>query len=108
MIIALLTLFHKYNTILQATNADIQKSVTLLDNAIQSLSEYRGAFDQVKITARMLAEKWGSQTTFENVRVRRMKRHYDELCEDERLSNTECYFRVNIFKACLPARHLTG
>ena len=86
---------------LQATNADMQKAVTLLDNTIQSLSEYRGAFDQAKVKAQTLAEKWESQTTFENVRVRRMKCHYDQLCEEERLSNTERYFRVNIFNANL-------
>ena len=65
------------SAMLQATNADMQKAVTLLDNTIQILSEYRGALDQAKIKAQTLAEKWGSQTTFENVRVRRMKCHYD-------------------------------
>ena len=64
------------STMLQATNTDMQKALTLPDNTIQSLSEYRGAFDQAKIKAQTLAEKWGSQTTFENVRVRRMKYHY--------------------------------
>ena len=45
----------------------MQKALTLLDNTIQSLSGYRGAFDQTKVKAQTLAEKWGSQTTFENV-----------------------------------------
>ena len=64
------------STMLQATNTDMQKALTLLDNTIQSLSEYRGAFDQAKVKARTFAEKWGSQPTFENVRVKRMKCHY--------------------------------
>ena len=55
------------STMLQATNADMQKALTLLDNTIQSLSEYRGALDQAKVKAQTLGEKWGSQTTFENV-----------------------------------------
>jgi len=87
--------------ILQDTNTDIQKAVKLLENSIQILSEYRGAFDQAKTTAQTLADKWGAQNTFEDVRVRRVKRHFDELCEDERLSNAESYFRVNIFNANL-------
>lgn len=69
----------------------------MLDNTTQSLSEYRGAFDQAKMIAQTLVEKWGAQTTFENVRVRIIKRHYEELCEDEHLSNAERYFRVNVF-----------
>ncbi|KAK9954687.1 hypothetical protein ABG768_016736 [Culter alburnus] len=55
----------------------------------------------VVLQTKILEKKWGSQTTFENVRVGRVKRHYDELCEDERLSNAECYFRVNIFNSNL-------
>ena len=30
-----------------------------------------------------------------------MKQHYDELCEDERLSDPESHFRVNVFNASL-------
>ena len=30
-----------------------------------------------------------------------MRRHYDELCEDERLSDPESNFRVNVFNASL-------
>jgi hypothetical protein len=31
----------------------------------------------------------------------RVKCHFDELCEDERLSNGESYFRINVFNASL-------
>ena len=87
--------------LLQDTNTDIEKAVKLLENTILILSEYRSAFDQAKTTAQTLAEKWGAQNSFENVRGRRVKRHFDELCEDERLSNAESFFRVNIFNANL-------
>lgn len=65
------------------------------------MSEYRGAFDQAKTTAQTLADKWGAQNTFEKVRGRRVKHHFDELCEDERLSNAESFSRVNIFNTNL-------
>uniref|UniRef100_A0A3B3RTZ4 HAT C-terminal dimerisation domain-containing protein n=1 Tax=Paramormyrops kingsleyae TaxID=1676925 RepID=A0A3B3RTZ4_9TELE len=86
---------------LQKTDTDIQTAMQLLENSIQILSDYRSAFDQAKATAQMLASKWGVQTTFENVRPRRVKRHFDELSEDERLTNAEKYFRVQIFNATL-------
>ena len=78
-----------------------QKAVKLLENTIMILSEYRGAFDQAKTTAQTLAYKWGAQNTFEKVRGRRVKRHFDDLCEDERLSNAESFFKVIFFYANL-------
>ena len=87
--------------VLQKTDEDLHKAVELLDNIIQILSDYRGAFDQVKATAQTLANKWGAKDTFENVRIKRVKRHFDELSEDMRLSDAETYFRVHIFNANL-------
>ena len=37
----------------------------------------------------------------------RVKCHFDELCEDERLSNGESYFRINVFNACLDMRFIS-
>ena len=64
---------------LQDTNTDIEKAVKLLENTIRILSEYRGSFDQAKTTAQTLSDKWGAQNTFEKVRGRRVKRHFDGL-----------------------------
>ena len=36
-----------------------------------------------------------------SVDARRVKQHYEELCEDKRLSDPESHFRVNIFNANL-------
>ncbi|QQP34640.1 Hypothetical protein FKW44_022593 [Caligus rogercresseyi] len=60
---------------------DIMRAVGLLENAIKTMSEYRNAFEEAKITTQTLATKWGGrahnpiQLTFENVRTRRVKRH---------------------------------
>ncbi|KAJ4938896.1 hypothetical protein JOQ06_028362 [Pogonophryne albipinna] len=80
---------------LQAKDVDIHKAVGLLQNTIQALSAYRDDFDQVKRTAPNLAERWGAQSEFTEIRKRRMKRHFDELSQDERLSDGESRFRIN-------------
>ncbi|KAF3859013.1 hypothetical protein F7725_021412 [Dissostichus mawsoni] len=86
---------------LQAKDVDIHKAVGLLQNTIQALSAYRDDFDQVKRTAQNLAERWGAQSEFTEIRKRRMKRHFDEPSQDERLSDGESRFRINVFNASL-------
>ncbi|KAK5919631.1 hypothetical protein CgunFtcFv8_023505 [Champsocephalus gunnari] len=86
---------------LQAKDVDIHKAVGVLQNTIQALSAYRDDFDQVKRTAQNIAERWGVQSEFTEIRKRRMKRHFDELSQDERLSDGESRFRINVFNASL-------
>ena len=52
-------------------------------------------------SATSLAEKWGIPLTFETRRVRRVKRHFDELCQDKRFDNPQEYFRTVVFNGCL-------
>lgn len=87
--------------LLQAKDADILKASTLLQNAISVLMEYREQFDEAKSATLALASKWGSQTQFKTTRARKVKRHFDELSEDSRLTDAESNFRVNVFNACL-------
>ena len=75
--------------LLQAKDTDILKASTLLKNAVSVLMEYREQFDEVKSTSLALATKWGSQTQFERSRARKIKRHFDELSEDSRLTDAE-------------------
>lgn len=86
---------------LQKQDTDLQTAIQLLENAIKVLSDYRGAFDQAKSTAQTLADKWGVRSSFDNVRARRVKRHFDELAEDERLADANSYFRVHVFNGTL-------
>ncbi|KAF3844499.1 hypothetical protein F7725_007662, partial [Dissostichus mawsoni] len=92
---------HCASQLLQAKDADILKASTLLQNAISVLVEYRGQFDEAKSATLALATKWGSQTQFETTRARKVKRHFDELSEDSRLTDAESNFRVTVFNACL-------
>ncbi|KAI4828236.1 hypothetical protein KUCAC02_022341, partial [Chaenocephalus aceratus] len=76
-------------------------SQSIYQNAISVLVEYRGQFDEAKSATLALATKWGSQTQFETTRARKVKRHFDELSEDSRLTDAESNFRVTVFNACL-------
>ncbi|CAL8324509.1 unnamed protein product [Boreogadus saida] len=86
---------------LQRKDADIQKAVCLIQNAVQGLTTYREDFTEVKRSAQAVAQKWGVRCEFTQVRARRVRRHYNDLCEDERLSDPESNFRVNVFNASL-------
>ncbi|KAJ8348983.1 hypothetical protein SKAU_G00275720 [Synaphobranchus kaupii] len=86
---------------LQAEDADLHRAVSLLKDTIEVLSGFRQDFDMAKVTAKTLADKWGAQNAFEDTRRRKARRHFDELCEDERLSDGESSFRVNVFNANL-------
>ena len=41
--------------------------------------------------------KFGVLTKFERIRISKIKRHFDELSEDTRLTDPEDSFRVNVF-----------
>ena len=87
--------------LLQSKNADLATAVKLLDNTIKDLTAFRASFADAKLSAEGLSDKWGVGKTFENVRQRKVKKHYDELAQDERIRNPESYYRVHVFQACL-------
>jgi len=87
--------------LLQSQDMDLASAVQLLGSAIRDLTVFRESFENVKQTARSLSEKWGVSKAFENTRLRKVKAHFDELCQDERISDAESYFHVNVFNAFL-------
>ena len=87
--------------LLQSKNADLATAVKLLDSTIKDLTAFRASFADAKLSAEGLADKWGVSKNFENVRQRKVKKHYDELAQDGRLADPESYYRVHVFKACL-------
>ncbi|QQP56876.1 Uncharacterized protein FKW44_001691, partial [Caligus rogercresseyi] len=76
---------------------DLSIAVQLLDCAIADLSAYREHFEESKQAAQGLSEN----KAFENTRARKVKAHFDELSQDERLADADSYFRVHVFNACL-------
>uniref|UniRef100_A0A6M2DXZ6 Putative secreted protein n=1 Tax=Xenopsylla cheopis TaxID=163159 RepID=A0A6M2DXZ6_XENCH len=69
----------------------------MLKNVYQEeLKRYRHEFVNLKIEANTVAAKWSITPEFSKTRQRKIKRHFDELCEDERLQDPESLFKVNI------------
>ena len=82
---------------LQKQNVDILQASEYLAGVSQSLAALRGEFQSLKESAQDLAQSWGISPTFLQKRARRTKRHFDELCEDERLLDPEEHFKVSVF-----------
>ncbi|KAF2881217.1 hypothetical protein ILUMI_24954, partial [Ignelater luminosus] len=86
---------------LQKSDFDLWQARDLLQAARKELEEFRGEFEKAKSDAVELAKSWGVRVEFGQKRVKKTKRHFDELCEDQRLSDGDKRFKVNVFLACL-------
>uniref|UniRef100_H3A4S2 DUF4371 domain-containing protein n=1 Tax=Latimeria chalumnae TaxID=7897 RepID=H3A4S2_LATCH len=87
--------------LLQSKDTDLYKAAKLLCKATEDLSTFQNNFKEAKNSAIKLSEKWGGQTKSEEKHVRKAKRHFDKLCEDERLADSESFFKLNVFYTCL-------
>jgi len=88
---------------LQHENIDLQKASILLGNLLNKFSEIRNqnSFDVLLNESRDLAKEWGVTPVFKNKRRKITKRFFDELAEDERFSDPETYFKINVYYCCL-------
>lgn len=86
---------------LQSTGAELHLAVDHLSSTQQRLSIYREKFDEVKAEAAAISAKWGLSATFEQKRISKAKRHFDELSEDCRLTDPEDAFRINVFNVTI-------
>lgn len=82
---------------LQSKNIDLSISSNLLQVCLEDLEKYRKEFEDLKMQANNIAVKWSINPEFSKTRQRKVKRHFDEICEDERLQDSESFFKVNIF-----------
>lgn len=87
--------------ILQSKNQDLKGASTLLKTTINSIKELRNNSVQCKQTAIELCAEWKIEAKFSNKRARKVKRHFDELCEDERLNDAEQHYKVMVFYGSL-------
>lgn len=87
--------------VLQKSDVDLSKATALLKNATNELSNFRNSFDDVMVTAVAIAQQWGVETEFRDKRSRKIKKHFDKLAEDERLSNPTMYFKTTVFYGTL-------
>ncbi|XP_034088842.1 zinc finger MYM-type protein 1-like [Gymnodraco acuticeps] len=84
---------------LQRKDVDLLQATVMLGNATDTLAQLRGEFDGLKAHAQDLASSWGVHSLFKDRRARRTKRHFSELCEDQRLQDHGEHFRVAVFYA---------
>uniref|UniRef100_H3B0B3 DUF4371 domain-containing protein n=1 Tax=Latimeria chalumnae TaxID=7897 RepID=H3B0B3_LATCH len=92
----ILEVVNAVSKLLQSKDTDLYKAAKLLHKATEDLAIFLNNFKAAKNSAIKLSEKWGGQTKFQEKRVRKVKRHFDELCED-----TQSFFKVNVFYRCL-------
>ena len=87
---------------LQHENNDLQKSSILLSNLLNKLCQLRNqiSFNSLLNESKDLAKEWGVTTVFKNRRRKITKRFFDELSQDERISDPESYFKVNVYYCC--------
>lgn len=84
---------------LQTESIDLMTAYDLLGNALLKVTELRWSFEEVCSEAEEVCSKWGITITHEFIgqRARKVKKHFDELCEDQRLTDPKSNFRVTIF-----------
>jgi hypothetical protein len=82
---------------LQAKSIDMSDAQTHLSNAYDNIKQLRESFEDIKCSAIQLSHSWGVQTSFQDKRMHRIKSHFDELSQDQRIENNEKRFKAEIF-----------
>ncbi|XP_066950851.1 uncharacterized protein [Macrobrachium rosenbergii] len=85
---------------LQSQELMLDKAIHLLKNSVDSLMEMRDSYAQVKEAAEKLSNKYGVEPKFQYKHIRKVKKHFDELCTDERFSDPEYNFKMDAFYGC--------
>jgi len=85
----------------QSKSVDLDNASNLLKNCYEQLKEYRCNFNDLLEEANIVAKSWSISTEFQNKRRKVVKRYFDELCTDMRLTCPESLFRVTIFNRTL-------
>nr|CAI5849508.1 unnamed protein product [Callosobruchus analis] len=100
---SLFEIINPVSTALQHKNNDLQKSSILSSNLLNRPCQLRNqnSFNSVLNESKDLAKEWGVTTVFKNSRRKITKRFFDELSQDERISDPESYFKVNVYYCCL-------
>ncbi|MGH0141890.1 UNVERIFIED_CONTAM: hypothetical protein FKN15_004063, partial [Acipenser sinensis] len=79
--------------LLQSKDMDLFLAAKMLNSATKTFISFRKQFGET--TASSLASSWVIEQKFTEKRLR--QKHFDELCEDQRLSNREEHFKVAVF-----------
>ena len=74
---------------LQKKNTDLFIATQHFENALETAKNYRLNFDEAKKEAVAVGSKWGVEVKCKDKRVTKVKRHFDELTDDQRLTDPE-------------------
>ncbi|MGH0162385.1 UNVERIFIED_CONTAM: hypothetical protein FKN15_042892 [Acipenser sinensis] len=74
---------------------DLFLAAIMLNSGTETFTSFRKQYGETKATASSLASSWGIEQKFTKKRLR--QKHFDELCEDQRLPNREEHFKVAVF-----------
>lgn len=94
---AILTQVNLASKILQKKTVDLDESTKILEQVQKNISVLRSRYEEIKLEATSLANKWGINTYFTQKRHPIVKKHFDELASDYRFGNAETLFKVNVF-----------
>ena len=65
------------------------------------MSDYRNNFTDAIDEAARICRLWDVDPKFQDIRVAKKKRNFDELAEDIRLTNAEKRFRITVFNCMI-------
>lgn len=97
----ILQIINLTSKILQSKSVDLDNASNSLKNCYEQLKEYRCNFNDLLEEANIVAKSWSISTEFQNKRRKVVKKYFDELCTDMRLTCPETLFRVTIFNRAL-------
>lgn len=82
---------------LQSESIELLCAHQMLEKVMLEITELRQNFEIIKIEALNICNLWGIRTEFQQKRLRKVKKHFDELCQDERLEEPEANFKATVF-----------
>lgn len=65
------------------------------------MSNYCNKFTEATDETTSICRLWGVEPKFQDLRVAKKKRHFDELAEDTRLTNAEQRFQITVFNCVI-------
>lgn len=83
--------------LLQSEKIDLFFAHDQLQNALQRIQSLRENFNSLLMNVSEICDKWKIEKKFLDKRSRKVKSHFDELSQDERLNDPQQRLRVNVF-----------
>lgn len=82
---------------LQSPQLELSEAIASLRKPLKSIESNRNEYNGFKVQATEIAKNNKITDQFKSKRIPKVKKHFDELSEDHRLSNSEEAFKINVF-----------